>query len=178
MKPIYSPAINVRAWKCALSFATGAFATINARTPSTVFHRSSSFLLAGSALDDLSLDPFAAAASQNGSKSRNCSGGSTISQGLVSSGILPPSSSSNPVSIPGQQSSPPPGLGGPSAASNSSASQQQQQQQQMLMNQLGFFDLTSPSKSANGPSSSPPTAAPAEKDVEIARLKEELAEAK
>ena len=131
-------------------------------------------------------------------RSRNCSGGSSISQGLVSSGILngnpaavaAAAAGSNPVMIPGSGKLSPPGL------------QQQLQQQQMEnghdgnvswrywpqlnskpnlslslfqpnmmgMNQLGLFDLTtsSPKSSSSNMDNG------VSKDLEIARLKEEL----
>ena len=71
-------------------------------------------------------------ANGSGSKSRNCSGGSSISQGLVSSGILPPPS--NPLPVPGSGSSPPPGMEGSSTTSPPRQQQQQQLMQQQLQN--------------------------------------------
>ena len=114
---------------------------------------------------------------QQQSKSRNCSGGSSISQGFVSSGFL---GSTNPVGIPGSASGPEkrtPPPGGEHGHDNVSepfiqASVQVTdgaahfQNSAMGMNQFGLFDLTSSPNKQNLPMDP--------KDLEISRLKEEV----
>ena len=160
------------------------------------------FILAAN-FDDLNMDLFSTEGGKSrkssgfsettgsgGSKSRQCSGydhlaqsvngksrnlsGSSISQGLVSSGILSNNGhssqhnsdqGSNPVMIPGSNpgKSGSPGHGSPNGIGQN-GHDHHNSSSVLGMNQLGLFDLTASS----------PKTAESVKDLEISRLKDEL----
>jgi len=104
-------------------------------------------------------------------KSRNCSGNS-ISAGLVSSGIL---NGSAPVMIPGSDNISPQ-ANSPLGGMNVGNDNRENTSNLMRQNQFGMFDLTNAKSSSNANDANTNSIAnTAQKDNEIARLKEELA---
>eukprot|EP00095_Tigriopus_kingsejongensis_P011436 maker-scaffold222_size251774-snap-gene-0.25 protein:Tk11436 transcript:maker-scaffold222_size251774-snap-gene-0.25-mRNA-1 annotation:"ring finger protein unkempt-like protein" len=109
----------------------------------------------------------------NGNKSRNCSGNS-ITQGI--SGIL---NGSNPVMIPGSGGKISPAGNSPLMHTNGIGHENgHENTATMGMNQLGLFDLTSANNNCHHGSPKSNSSADHQKDVEIARLREELQESR
>ncbi|XP_059098725.1 putative E3 ubiquitin-protein ligase UNKL isoform X2 [Tigriopus californicus] len=162
------------------------------------FNNAESLDSIGAAFEDLSVDPFEGSKSRKssgfsetcttksrqcsgydlssgpnggGNKSRNCSGNS-ITQGI--SGIL---NGSNPVMIPGSGGKISPSGNSPLMHTNGIGLENGHENNttSLGMNQLGLFDLTSANNNCHGSPKSN-SSIDHQKDLEIARLREELQE--
>jgi hypothetical protein len=130
------------------------------------------FLSPGANLEDLNLDPFDGSKSRKSSgfsettnKSRQCSGYDVHSKSRNSSGSNPVMASSGKLSPPGCS---------PLMQTTSSLLHEETALGGLGVNQLGLFDLTG--SNGHAPTSASTAVTMKEKDLEIARLKEELAQ--